>query len=152
MTVAGAEATRRVAPTPGRFYLDTSSYLAVLLGERGHEALVRETAGGVLLSSSRLALEAHRTLVHLARHGILRTADLNKSLERLDADLDQFVLRDLTLDLCRRGAVPVVSTPRSLDLAHLRTALWFHAREPLTRFVSLDGPQNDAAREVGLPV
>ena len=34
--------------------------------------------------------------------------------------------------------MPVVTTPRSLDLAHLRTALWFHEREPLTRVVTLD--------------
>jgi hypothetical protein len=47
--------------------------------------------------------------------------------------------------------MPVVTTPRSLDLAHLRTALWFHRREPLTRFVTLDETQADAARELGLP-
>jgi len=48
--------------------------------------------------------------------------------------------------------MPIVSTPRSLNLAHLRTALWFHQRQLLTRFVSLDVPQNQAARELGLPV
>lgn len=48
--------------------------------------------------------------------------------------------------------MPVVSTPRSPDLAHLRTALWFHGREALTRFVTLDGPQRQSARELGLPV
>jgi len=58
----------------------------------------------------------------------------------------------LALDLCRWRVMPIVSTPRSLDLAHLRTALWFHQRQPLTRFVSLDMPQNQAARELGLPV
>jgi hypothetical protein len=68
------------------------------------------------------------------------------------AYLSQFVLRDLTLDLCRSRVMPVVSTPRSLDLAHLRTALWFHEREPLSRFVSLDAAQIQAARELGLPL
>ena len=48
--------------------------------------------------------------------------------------------------------MPIVSTPRSLDLAHLRTALWFHEREPLARFVSLDATQIQAARELRLPV
>jgi hypothetical protein len=47
--------------------------------------------------------------------------------------------------------MPIVSTPRSLDLAHLRTALWFHQRQALTRFVNLDASQNQAARELGLP-
>ncbi len=48
--------------------------------------------------------------------------------------------------------MPVVPTPRSLDLAHLRTALWFHTREALTRFVTLDQAQAQGARELGLPV
>ena len=68
----------------------------------------------------------------------------------------------LTLDLSTSRVVPLVTTPRSLDLAHLRTALWFHQQEPLTRFVSLDTAQTrfvsvdtaqtQAARELGLPV
>ena len=65
---------------------------------------------------------------------------------------DHFALRDLTVDLCGGRIMPIVSTPRSLDLAHLRTALWFHQRHALTRFVSLDAPQNQSARELGLPV
>jgi hypothetical protein len=48
--------------------------------------------------------------------------------------------------------MPVLTTPRSLDLIHLRTALAFHRERPLTRFVSLDGALNSAAREMGLPV
>ena len=48
--------------------------------------------------------------------------------------------------------MPVVSTPRSIDLAHLRTALWFHGRERITRFVTLDDTQAQAAQELGLPV
>jgi hypothetical protein len=47
--------------------------------------------------------------------------------------------------------VPAVATPRSLDLAHLRTALWFHATEPIDRFVTMDASQAEAARELGLP-
>ncbi len=43
-----------------------------------------------------------------------------------------------------------VSTPRSLDLGHLRTALWFHRQSPLTLFVSLDASQNQAVRELEL--
>ncbi len=136
----------------GRFYIDTSAYLAVLLGEAGHKGITDEIDGGLLLSSSILALESHRTLVRLARDGVLTTAKMNKAAEKLGNDLDSFILRDLTLDLCRQGAIPAVSTPRSLDLAHLRTALWFHGQEPLTRFVSLDESQNDAARELNLPV
>jgi hypothetical protein len=93
-----------------------------------------------------------RPLVHLSRAGQLTPADLQNAIDRLALDLDHFALRDLTLDICRWRVMPIVSTPRSLDLAHLRTALWFHQRQPLTRFVSLDVPQNQAARELGLPV
>jgi prevent-host-death family protein len=48
--------------------------------------------------------------------------------------------------------VHIGAEARSLGLAHLRTALWFHAREPLSRFVSLDTAQTQAARELGLPL
>jgi len=136
----------------GRYYMDTSAYLCVLLGEAGWEALVETIDGGQLLSSVLLALEAQRTLIQLSRGGRLPPDALQNSLDRLGSDLTQFVLRDLTLDLCRSRTMPVVSTPRSLGLGHLRTATWFHEREPLTRFVSLDVAQRQAARELGLPV
>ena len=136
----------------GRYYVDTSAYLCLLLGEAGWQRLAGELAGGHLLSSALLALEAERTLVHLSRAGQLTPADLQNAIDRLARDLDHFALRDLALDLGRWRVMPIVSTPRSLDFAHLRTALWFHQRQPLTRFVSLDMPQNQAARELGLPV
>jgi hypothetical protein len=62
------------------------------------------------------------------------------------------VLRDLTLDLCQSSLLPAVTTPRSLHLAHRRSALWFHAGERIDRFVTLDDSQQEAARELGLPV
>jgi hypothetical protein len=136
----------------GRYYVDTSAYLCLLLGEAGWQRITRELDGAQLLSSALLALETQRTLVHLSRAGRLTATELQNSLDRLARDLEHFALRDLTLDLCRWGVMPIVSTPRSLDLAHLRTALWFHQRQALTRFVSLDAPQNQAARELGLPV
>jgi PIN domain nuclease of toxin-antitoxin system len=135
-----------------RYYVDTSAYLAVLLGEASSAELARELAGGQLLTSALLALEAHRTLVRLSREGTLAASDLQAALARMDADLAMFAVRDLTLDLCRARVMPVVTTPRSLDLAHLTTARWFHQQEPLSRFVSLDARQSLAASELGLPV
>ena len=135
-----------------RFYIDTSAYLCILLGEAGHESLRRELAGGELVSSVLLVLEAGRALVRLSREGLLTTAEFHQCASALEDDLQQFLLRDLTLDLCTSRTMPVVSTPRSLDLAHLRTALWFHEQERLTRFVSLDEVQTLSARELGLPV
>jgi hypothetical protein len=135
-----------------RFYIDTSAYLAVLLGEPGSEALHRETLGSQMLSSILLVLETRRTLVRLAREGTISAPRFNALLEWIDEDWGAFAFRDLTMDLCGTNPVPLAVTPRSLDLVHLRTALWFHEREPITRFLSLDRSQNAAARELGLPV
>lgn len=99
-----------------------------------------------------LLLEAKRNLVRLAREGTLTAEQYKTCTERVEADKSLFVLRDLTLDLCDSNVLPPVSTPRSLDLAHLRTALWFHVAEPIERFVTTDASQERAARELGLPV
>ncbi len=135
-----------------RYYLDTSAYLCILLGEAGSAALTREIRGGQLLGSTLLVLETTRNLVRLSREGMLAPSELNACLDQLDLDLRQFQLRELTFDLCSGRTLPAVSTPRTLDLAHLRTALWFHSREPISRFVSLDAAQREAAKELGLPV
>jgi hypothetical protein len=135
-----------------RLYIDTSAYLCILLGEAGHEKLCREVAGAELLSSVVLVLEAVRNLVRLSREDILTKTDFQNCVLTIENDMKYFLLRDLTLDLCSSLTMPVISTPRSLDLAHLRTALWFHQQETLYRFVSLDGSQILSARELGLPV
>lgn len=136
----------------GRIYVDTSVYLCVLLRQQGQAEWSRVLAGAELLSSVLLVLEAERNLIRHAREGALPPARLQDALDHVRADVALFQLRDLTLDLCAAGAMPVVSTPRSQDLIHLRAALWFHAREPLTRFATQDADQLSAARELGLPV
>jgi hypothetical protein len=82
----------------------------------------------------------------------LQADQYKECIAHLEQDLDLFVLRDVTLDLCRTGAMPAVATPRSLDLAHLRTALWFHTAERIDRFVTMDTAQRQSAEEMGLPV
>ena len=135
-----------------RLYLDTSAYLCVLLNEEGSERLSEETAGAEILSSVLLMLEARRNLIRLTRESALTVERYKACMERVEADADLFVLRDLTLDLCASYTLPAIATPRSLDLAHLRTALWFHALDRIDRFVTMDGTQEHAARELGLPV
>jgi predicted nucleic acid-binding protein len=135
-----------------RFYVDSSAYVTLLLGDPGAAALEKELRDAEILSSSLLLLEAHRTLVHAARAGRLSSEELQRAMERIVEDLELFRLRSLTVELCGAHPMPLASTPRSLDLAHLRTALWFHAESPLTRFVTLDERQDRAARELGLPV
>ncbi len=135
-----------------RLYLDTSAYLCILLAEDKAERLSKETDGAELLSSVLLVLEARRNLIRLAREGTLSAEQYKACMDRVEEDSDRFFLRDLTLDLCASNPLPAVATPRSLDLAHLRTALWFHATEPIHRFVTMDVSQEQAARELGLPV
>lgn len=135
-----------------RLYLDTSAYLCILLADDGWERLSEDTAGAELLSSVLLVLEAKRNLVRLAREGALTPEQYKVCMDRVGDDTQVLVLRDLTLDLCASNLLPAIATPRSLDLAHIRTALWFHAAEPITRFVTMDVSQREAARELGLPV
>jgi len=135
-----------------RLYLDTSAYLCVVFGEEGSARLSEETSGAELLSSVLLVLEARRNIVRLAREGTLTPDQYKTCLERVEADAGFFLLRDLTLDLCTSNLMPAVATPRALDLGHLRTALWFHASEPIDRFVTMDESQEQAAMELGLPV
>ncbi|MEO6596571.1 MAG: type II toxin-antitoxin system VapC family toxin [Planctomycetota bacterium] len=135
-----------------RLYVDTSAYLCLLLGEEGSAPIANRLAQGRLHSSVLLVLEARRNLVRLARGGQIPPAKLNDLMERVRQDVEVFALKDLTMDLCSDPSLPAVTTPRSLDLAHLRTALWFHRREPLGGFVTLDEGQRQSARELGLPV
>lgn len=135
-----------------RIYLDTSAYVSHLLNEPGAAFVRNMVEDAEVVSSVLLVAEAWRTLVRLSRRGVL---DGNQYLivsEQITADTDLFALQEVTLDLCASTAVPTVTTPRTLDLLHLRTALWFHAEAPLTAFLSLDEQQNRAAREFGLPV
>jgi len=74
-----------------------------------------------------------------------------RCIARIEADTDFFLLSDLTLDICRSNTIPAVSTPRSLDLVHLRTALSFNSVERIDRFVTNDESQREAAKELGLP-
>jgi hypothetical protein len=70
-----------------RFYVDTSAYLCILLGEAGHEALRRELAGAELLSSVLLVLETGRNLVRLSREGYLSAAEFQKCVSTMEDDM-----------------------------------------------------------------
>jgi hypothetical protein len=91
------------------------AYLCILLGEDESEGHSADPAGAELLSSVLLVLEARRTLIWLARDGILKPDQYARCMDRIDGDAAVFALRDLTLDLCASNLVPAVSTPRSLS-------------------------------------
>ncbi|GAB4422644.1 MAG: hypothetical protein OHK0011_01830 [Turneriella sp.] len=134
-----------------RVYLDTSAYLAVLLGERQAGQIRKTLAGRVPCASTLLLAEAERNLVHLVRLEKLSSRDFDSAFAQLALDREAMVLRDLTPDLCLTRHFPLVRTPKSGDLVHLRTAHWFAQNGGLKKFVSLDDSQLQAAREMGLP-
>lgn len=134
------------------FYLDTSAYLSLLLGEKMSNQIEKTIADTALCSSSLLALEVERNLVRLSREKIISEQEYSKLHQRLKEDIDVFVLKNLNLDLSLNGIFPAVKTPRSSDLAHLRTALWFLNHEKLDGFMTLDRHQADAAKELKLPL
>lgn len=133
-------------------YIDTSAYLAILLGETSAHQLSQALKGHSLCSSTLLFLEAERNSVRLAREGLLSAADLVKVREHMRNDASLFALKEPGLELCLNNQFPSVSTPRSLDLIHIRTALWFAQNLRLDRFMTLDQSQRFAAQEMGLPV
>ncbi|MEO8196668.1 MAG: hypothetical protein ABI689_08095 [Thermoanaerobaculia bacterium] len=133
-----------------RVYIDTSAYLSLLLDEAHADQVAASTDGAVCLSSVLLVLETRRNLIRFARQGALDAGQYETCIARVAADMEAFELRDFTLDLCMSVAMPAVATPRSLDLAHLQTALWFHAVAPLDQFLTMDAVQAQAARELGL--
>lgn len=141
-----------MAESRRRVYLDTSSYLLLLIDEESELDLRGELAGATVLSSVLLLVEARRNLVRYARERSITPEHYQAAVERVEADCAGFVLRDVTRELCEAHPLPAVAIPRSLDLVHLRSALWFHREEPIDRFLTMDDAQRDAARELGLPV
>ncbi len=135
-----------------RVYVDTSCYLSVLLGESQSKNILTHLQGNVLCSSVMLLIEAERNLVRLTRENILQHDDFETALAQLKKDRELFILRDVTPDICLSGTFPAVKTPRSIDLIHLRTAVWFFQNGGLLSFVSLDQHQLEAASELGLPL
>lgn len=135
-----------------RVYLDTSAYLAILLGEHGSQAALRALSKRVPCSSSLLLIETERNLVRLSREKILSSSDYRKSMDQVREDREKFLFRDFTVDLCLTGSFPAVKIPRSSDLAHLRTALWFQQNGGLQLFMTFDEAQRDAAVDLGLSI
>ena len=135
-----------------RLYLDTSAYLAVVLDERDGRWVQQVTVDFRLCSSTLLVLEAQRAFLRLAREGHITADDFAKLNQRLSNDVDGIEFRTLTLDVCLSQEFPPVSIPRSLDLVHLRSALWFAQHGGLRAFVSLDADQRRAAGEFKLAI
>lgn len=135
-----------------RIYIDSSAYLAVLLGEKSGELIEKQIRNVQILSSIILLLEVRRNLVRLTRNGFLNSTAYQDCMQRFDTDAERMSLLYINEENCGVLPMPPVAVPRSLDLLHLRSALQIHLSEPLNQFISLDIQQLAAARELGLPV
>lgn len=100
-----------------------------------------------MLSSVLLVLETRRNLIRLAREGLLQPEQYAACIDCLEEDIELFLLRDLTIDLCGSKVMPALMTPRPLDLVHLRTALWFDSDQKVDRFMTMDSAQKQAAHD-----
>ncbi len=133
-------------------FLDTSAYLCVLLGEDSSSQLSRWLQGKDLCCSALLWIETERNLVHMTRQKLLSAKDYQLAFTQVKQDVDLFLSQEINLNLCLSGEFPAVKMPRSNDLVHLRSALWFFRYRKLKAFVSLDKDQKQAAHELGLPM
>lgn len=131
-------------------YIDSSAYLCLALKEKQWQWIQTVTAGAKLYTSTLFLLEVHRNLVRLSREGSLKFDDYTAIMENLSADRDEFVLKNVDESICNESEYPITCIPRSLDLVHLRTALWFSKQGIAISFLSLDQTQRLAATEMGL--
>ena len=136
----------------GNLFLDTSAYLAVLLGRKESKNLLKILPKKKLYASTLLLIEAERNLIRLTREKDLTQTEFSLARERLQQDKESFILKDVAPDLALNGDFPAIRLPRSSDLVHLRTALWFSRREKIDFFCTFDKAQAAAAEEMGLPV
>lgn len=131
-------------------YLDTSAFLAILLGEDQYRSLLKFIGKRKVCSSTLLIIETERNLIRMIREKIIDENSYFAAKDAIAGEIQKMLLKDFTLDLCLNTQFPTVKTPRSLDLAHLRTALWFKKRFENIDFVTLDRHQLDCAKELGL--
>ena len=133
-------------------YLDSSAYLALLLGDGRAKSIQKTLKGHKVCSSTLMLIEVERNLIRLSREGHIKSEDYAELMAKFKSDIELFIMRDVTADLALNTVFPVVRIPRSSDLTHLRTAHWFQKNESLNLFLTCDQAQSQAAEEIGLPI
>ncbi len=135
-----------------KIYIDTSVYIPVLLNQPEAKKVIKITGNKLLCSSSILLIETERNLIRLSREKEITAEEFAAARNQLLEDRNTFLLRDVTPDLALTGEFPATLTPRSNDLIHLRTALWFFKNGLLNSFFTFDLKQKSAAEELGLKI
>ncbi len=133
-------------------YLDTSAYLSVLFQEKDARSIEKAIKGERLCTSTLMFFEAERNVVHHTRQLKISEKVFEQAMERIQEDIEGFYVKDVASDLLFTKAFPAVTTPKTADLIHLRTALWFLNQGDFKLFVTTDHLQKKAAKELGLPV
>jgi len=133
-------------------FIDTSAYLSWALGQPTTLKLDKIIAQATLAASTILFAEAERAFLHLARSNLLTHEQALSLREGLIEHARHFIVREPSLELCLNNRFPAMTTPKSADLIHLRTALWFLDNGGLNAFITTDKQQAIAAAEFGLPL
>jgi len=122
-------------------YVDSSCLAAVVLGEPGsRELLVRLSRYGQLFSSNLLEAEVRAVM---AREKIAGNSGVLLSWITW-----VYPTRRLSQEFRRVGEV---ATLRGADLWHVACALFLRQKVQELAFITLDGAQAEAARELGFP-
>lgn len=141
-----------VKSRPTHIYIDTSAFLSILLGENDSRKLLQALGKKKICTSSLLVLETERNLIRLIRSDLITEKEYFEARKGIEGEVQKMIIRDFSFDLCLTKDFPAVKTPRSLDLAHLRTALWFKKEMDLMEFVTLDKHQAECALELGFQI
>lgn len=129
-------------------YLDTSTVLRVVLGQKGALRIWGRWDGAC--ASELLGVEARRALDRLRLDGALDDEQLGAfqaALAGVERTIDRIRLTRLVLD---RAALPMAMPVKTLDALHLASALlWRERRDADLRFATHDPQQARAARALG---
>ena len=125
--------TRPEAPT---VFLDTSAYLMWALDQPGSQELNAIFIQSKLVASSILFIESERAFIHLARTRAITHENALMLRASLVQHVRHFVVREPSLEICLSNRFPGMTTPKSADLIHLRTALWFMDNGGLQKFIT----------------
>lgn len=137
---------------PTKIYLDTSAYLHLILRDKNFKLIEKTLKGSTICTSVLLIIETERNLVRLSRERKLTQKEFQRLMDKLRTDLHFMIIRNVSVDLALNNSFPAVSTPRTSDLIHLRTAEWFNTNGGIAGFLSCDIRQLSAAKEMGLVV
>lgn len=131
--------------------MDTSAYLGLVLKDFSEWQGLRDaTKTAFCYTSSILFVEALRNLIRHVREGHITQSEFSILYEKLKSDAEIYCIKEFSIELALTTIFPAVSLPKSLDLIHIRTALWFRETVSDIIFVTLDSSQKRAAQELGL--